>query len=183
MNGAEIADSLPAAFTATDTDRLAALFDTHYDRLYGLARRLTRSRDAAQDLVQETFLRAARASASIPATERDQEAWLVRILVNIRRDEWRRRSIRARHDARTGAGAPGGVDPEARLVARAAIWRALECLPPRRRAVVVMHELEGESVQTVARLLGIAAVTVRWHLSRGRAELARVLVAAPRGLS
>jgi DNA-directed RNA polymerase specialized sigma24 family protein len=38
-----------------------------------------------------------------------------------------------------------------------------------------MHELEGLDVKEVAVLLGISAVTVRWHLSRGRRELARIL--------
>jgi RNA polymerase sigma-70 factor (ECF subfamily) len=61
------------------------------------------------------------------------------------------------------------------LIARATVWRALDVLTPRRRAVIVMHELEGLSVPTIASTLGITAVTVRWHLSRGRHELARVL--------
>ena len=49
-------------------------------------------------------------------------------------------------------------------------------LSPRRRAVVVLHELEGRPSREVARLLGIAEVTVRWHLLAARRELARVLL-------
>ena len=45
---------------------LARLFDTHHARLYSLARRMTASADAARDVVQETFLRGARAPHSIP---------------------------------------------------------------------------------------------------------------------
>jgi len=56
------------------------------------------------------------------------------------------------------------------------VWRALDSLPPRRRAVVVMHELEELPISEIASLLGIGAVTVRWHLSTGRRELSRALV-------
>jgi RNA polymerase sigma-70 factor (ECF subfamily) len=66
-------------------------------------------------------------------------------------------------------------DQESALIARSAIWRALDVLPPRRRAVVVLHELEERSVREISALLGITAITVRWHLSVGRRDLARVL--------
>jgi len=68
-----------------------------------------------------------------------------------------------------------GTDPEPVLVARSAVWSALDVLPPRRRAIVVMHELEGLTVNDIACALRITTITVRWHLSRGRRELARIL--------
>jgi RNA polymerase sigma-70 factor (ECF subfamily) len=55
------------------------------------------------------------------------------------------------------------------------VWRALRTLSPRRRAVLVLHELEGLGIADIAKMLGISAVTVRWHLSVGRRELARVI--------
>jgi DNA-directed RNA polymerase specialized sigma24 family protein len=55
------------------------------------------------------------------------------------------------------------------------VRHALERLPPRRRAILLMYELEGASIPSIARLLGINAVTVRWHLSVGRREMARSL--------
>jgi RNA polymerase sigma factor (sigma-70 family) len=61
------------------------------------------------------------------------------------------------------------------LIAKAAIWQALDLLPPRRRAIIVMHELEAMPVSAIAFLLGISPITVRWHLSAGRRELARAL--------
>lgn len=73
--------------------------------------------------------------------------------------------------------ASGGRDPEAALIARTAIWQALDVLPPRRRAIVVMYELEGLSAAAIASLLGISAITVRWHLSMGRHDLTRALKA------
>jgi RNA polymerase sigma-70 factor (ECF subfamily) len=155
--------------------RLSALFEAHADRLYRLARRLAPSADDALDLVQETFLKAARSSGSIPRGSGDEEAWLVRVLVNIRRDEWRREAVRRRHDVDLNPPALERDEPERAFLIRATVWRALDCLPPRRRAIVVMHEIEGLSTASIASLLGITAITVRWHLSRGRRELSKRL--------
>jgi DNA-directed RNA polymerase specialized sigma24 family protein len=47
----------------------------------------------------------------------------------------------------------------------------------------VMYELEGAAIPAIARLLGVTPVTVRWHLSRGRKELAKVLNASREPLS
>lgn len=155
-------------------DRLSALFEAHVERLYRLARRLVPSADDALDLVQETFLKAARSPASIPSGSRDEEAWLVRVLVNVRKDQWRREVVRRRHVSVLND-VPEPDDPEKTYVIRATVWRALDHLTARRRAVVVMSEIEGLSIAAIASLLGISGVTVRWHLSRGRRELARRL--------
>jgi RNA polymerase sigma-70 factor (ECF subfamily) len=157
-------------------DRLGTLFDIHHPRLFRLARRLSRSADEARDLVQETFLRAARSPGSIPAGEA-AEAWLVRVLINIQRDEWRRQSAKKRLDPEGEAEAarPVAPDSEAAFVAKSTVWRALERLAPRRRAAIVMYELEGVTIPAIARQLGVSAVTVRWHLSMGRRELADVI--------
>jgi len=168
-----MAQSVVVPMSEPAADRLALLFDTHYDRLYRLARRLAPTPDAARDFVQDTFVKAARSLASVPTSTRDQEAWLVRVLINISKDEWRRRDVRRRHDI--DAPTATAPDAEAALVARATVWRALDTLAPRRRAIIVMHELEGMTVHAIAMLLGVTAVTVRWHLAKGRRELARVL--------
>jgi RNA polymerase sigma factor (sigma-70 family) len=175
MNGLPVAGALPVAVSEAPADRLAALFDAHYDRLYRLARRLAPTADEALDLVQETFLKIARAPASVPHGFADEEAWLVRVLVNVRRDQWRKDAVRHRHLEETRRSTITNADTETVLVAHAAVWSALDGLPPRRRAIVILHELEGLTVNAVAALLGISAVTVRWHLSRGRRELARIL--------
>ena len=175
MNGQSFAGGLPLDLAAAPSDRLASLFDAHHDRLYRLARRLAPSKDDALDLVQETFLKAARSPQSIPAGYSQEEAWLVRVLINIQRDQWRKKAIRDRHDE---AGPPAGAsDPEAALIAENMVWQALDVLPPRRRAIVVMYELEGLAIPAIAALLGITGVTVRWHLSAARRELAVALKA------
>ncbi len=170
-----MAGVLPAALSSTAAERLAALFDAHHERLYRLARRLVPTADDALDLVQETFLKAARALNSIPVGGAGQEAWLVRVLVNLQRDRWRKAAVRRRHNVEPHRPAVASANAEDALVAHAAIWSALDALAPRRRAIIVMHELEELAATDIARLLGISAVTVRWHLARGRRELARVL--------
>jgi len=171
MREEPLVHSLPGSEVLSPDARLAALFDSHYPRLYRLARRLVPTVDDALDLVQETFVKAARASAPVPAGEKAEEAWLVRILINIQRDEWRKAKVRSR----TNSEAVQSRNPESAWVARTAIWQALDRLPPRRRAIVVMHELEDRDVSEIASQLAISSITVRWHLAAGRRELSHVL--------
>ena len=91
----EAALTLATGRMETAPERLAALFDTHHQRLYRLARRLAGDADEARDLVQETFLRAARARR-VPEGRAGEEAWLVRVLVNLCRDRWRQTADRRR---------------------------------------------------------------------------------------
>jgi RNA polymerase sigma-70 factor (ECF subfamily) len=178
MNEVGIAGVLPMAEPGNNVERLAILFDGHYDRLYRLARRLTASTDDALDLVQETFVKAARHPKSIPDGHANEEAWLVRVLINIRRDQWRKTSTRNRFEVAGSAetlSVASGEDAERAAIARNVVWRALEVLSPRRRAVVVMHELEEMAVADIASLLGISQITVRWHLSMGRRDLIAAL--------
>jgi RNA polymerase sigma-70 factor (ECF subfamily) len=155
--------------------RLGALFDAHHARLYRLARRLCNSAEDARDLVQDAFLRAARSPESIPHGAPHEEAWLVRVLINLARDRWRKRAVEKRALPLQSTPTAPASTPESAVVAHATVWRALTTLAPRRRAIVVMYELEGMEIPAIASLLGVAPVTVRWHLSRGRRELARVL--------
>jgi RNA polymerase sigma-70 factor (ECF subfamily) len=163
--------------------RLLDLFDRHHRRLYVIARRMTPGAEEARDLVQEAFLRAARAPASIPLEASASEAWMVRVLVNVCRDQWRVRAARRRLEARFPAASalPRPSDPEAALIAQTMVWSALGRLAPRRRAVIVLYELEGAGIPQIARMLGISTVTVRWHLSRGRRELAQAVRGLERG--
>src|SRR5262245_33999674 len=172
-----LAAALPADDCPADAgDRLGQLFDTHHQRLYRLARRLSRTTEDARDLVQDTFLRAVQSFRSIPTGASHEEAWLVRVLINVCRDGWRRTAVRRRLEPLRAADCDTqSPNLERALVAQTTVWRALERLPPRRRAAIVLYELEGASIPAIARLLGVAAVTVRWHLSRGRRDLARIL--------
>jgi RNA polymerase sigma factor (sigma-70 family) len=162
------------------TERLAGLFDAHHERLFRLACRLASDREEARDLVQEAFLRAAQHPGSLPEGEQPGEAWLVRTLVNLCRDRYRRLGVRTRVHASLRR-EEGSAHPENAAVIGATVRTALGRLALRRRAVIVLHELEGAPVREVARLLGIAEVTVRWHLLAARRELGRALSTKNRG--
>lgn len=176
MDGQAVA--MPVAVDQPPEDlaaRVGALFDVHHQRLFRIARRLSRSTEDARDLVQETFLRAARSPSSIPTGVSHEEAWLVRVLINICRDRWRQDAVRKRARVNGTVAAEPAHNPEPHFIARAVVRQALDRLPPRRRAILLMYELEGTSIPSIAKLLGISAVTVRWHLSIGRREMARSL--------
>ena len=159
----------------TRSERVAELFEAHHERLYRLARRMSGSAEEARDLVQDTFVRAARTVNSVPAGERAEAAWLVRVLVNLCRDGWRQQARTRRGQATAAPPIEASAHPEAALIAHDTIWRALRQLPPRQRAAIVMYELDGVGIREIATALGVTAVTVRWHLSRGRRELARTI--------
>jgi RNA polymerase sigma-70 factor (ECF subfamily) len=159
---------------SAETDEAGVtLLAAHHLRLFRLARRLSSSHDEARDLVQDTLVRALRSKAELPLDRQEQEAWLVTVLVNLARDRGRRVVVRARHAAEMRASTGDG--PEGGYIAKMAVERALEQLDARRRAVIVLHELDGEPVKRIAALLGIAPVTVRWHLARARKQLAIML--------
>jgi RNA polymerase sigma factor (sigma-70 family) len=147
------------AMSADRAGRLLALFEAHADRLYRVARRLVPGADDALDPVQETFLKAARASR-IPTGRPDGEAWLVRILINVRRDQWRREGSRKNYELQVTRATPERRDPETSFLIRTSVWRALDRLRPRRRAILVMREIEGLEVASIAALLGIDGAVV-----------------------
>lgn len=159
----------------TRSDRVAELFEAHHQHLYRFARRMSGSAEEARDLVQDTFVRATRAAGSVPAGEGAERAWLMRVLINICRDGWRRRATRRRGQAAAPPPTEASAHPEIALIAHDTVWRALRQLPPRQRAAIVMYELDGVGIREIATALGVTAVTVRWHLSRGRRELAKTI--------
>ena len=137
MDGQAIA--MPVAVEQPPEDaaaRVGALFDLHHQRLFRLARRLSRSSEDARDLVQETFLRAARSRRRYPVGAPHEEAWLVRVLINICRDRWRQNAVRTRARLNGIVQAEPAENPEPRLIAQSLVRQALAALPPRRRAIL-----------------------------------------------
>lgn len=173
-----------------DADRFAAEALEYLDALYGTALRLTRKPDAAEDLVQDTYLKAFRARASFaPGT--NLKAWLFTILHNTwrnrRRDETRSRvdvdSLAVEQAAEQGQdslSAPSDT-PEALLVKATLsedLREALERVPEPFREAVWLRDVEELTYQEIAEVLEIPTGTVMSRLSRGRRQLHAALVAA-----
>ncbi len=151
-------------------EAIGRLFDHHQARLYRLALRLTWGDDDARDLVQECFLRAI--EHEVPDDPKFAERWLTRVLVNLCRDRGRRGIVRKTHRDRVRQETPAAShDP----TMNAAVRQAVLALPVRQRAVVVLHEVEGRSLQEIGAMLGIAAVTARWHLHTALRSLRKEL--------
>lgn len=157
------------------------------DYLYGM----TRDREWAADLTQETFMRAyAAISRDSAAIERPQ-AWLYRIATNValsalrrkRRFEWLPLSVIA---PETGSGdadrwrpashESSGPDVAATVVERDAVWGTLAELPPRWRAALLLQAAGGFAPREVAAELGVSEANARKMLFRAK-ERFRKLVA------
>ena len=169
----------PARRAAFEAEALAQL-----DSLYRTARRLTRNPADAEDLVQETFLRAFRAADRFePGT--NLRAWLFTILHNAARN-------RARDDAREavvidsetveraaelapGAGQPTpGSTPESLLIRETLapeLQAAIDALPDAFREAVWLRDVEEFSYAEIAEMLAVPIGTVMSRISRGRQAL------------
>jgi RNA polymerase sigma-70 factor (ECF subfamily) len=160
-------------------DRLAAraLYDAHVGRVHRLAYRLTGDVQLAEEVVQDTFVRAI---AHLGRFRGDcaLTTWLHRITVTVALNATRgtrRRQERETPidevDAGASAGVLGdqaeGVDP----ILRDRLHRAIDGLPEIYRTVVVMHDFEGYSHVEIAEVLGIPVGTCRSRLFLARAQL------------
>jgi RNA polymerase sigma-70 factor (ECF subfamily) len=169
------------------SDRGEGAILDNLDALYGFAISLTRNPEDAQDLVQETCLRAIKGIAH-NGIKSDPKVWLFTILRNVWINEWRRRSNgpefvllgRTRAD-----GAPlqdwlpdereRPEDQFDRNVASGKIRVAISALPEAFREVVVLRYFEGFSYRQIASILDCPTGTVMSRLNRARAELRAAL--------
>jgi len=97
------------------------------------------------------------------------------VLINICRDRWRQNAVRTRARLNGSVASEPAFNPEPGLIAQSLVRQALQALPPRRRAILLMYEVEGVTIPSIAKLLAVTPVTVRWHLSIGRREMAKAL--------
>ena len=142
----------------------------------------------AEDLVQETFLKAQRAFSSY-AEGTNIKAWLFTILRRLHIDGHRRAKVRPvtqsedELDARgSSAPPPSGVEGN---FGPADVWRALERVPDPFRMAVRLRDVDGLTYEEIGRLLDIPPGTVMSRLHRGREWLRTLLVASrtePKGL-
>lgn len=151
------------------------LYDTHVERVYRLAYRMTGDEDLAQEFAQETFIRAFDRLKQFRG-EAALSTWLHAIALSVIYNGMRKvRRLQARHvDLQETAGLgenPVGADPDLKERLAAAI----DDLPWGYRTVFVMHDIEGFKHEEIAAALGVQTGTSKAQLSRARAKLREAL--------
>ncbi|MGZ3421648.1 MAG: RNA polymerase sigma factor [Polyangiales bacterium] len=172
--------ALVAALRRGEPRGLHEAWSRHRARIYGFLLRLSRRRDVAEELLQETFLSLAKAAPRL-----QESTDLAALLFTIARNQWRshRRwsfldlSRWVPIDDHPGVASEG--DPDADLDARRRVHdleRALASLSTRDREVLLLVGVEGFDTTQAAEILGIRADALRQRLSRARAKLEDALV-------
>ncbi|MCC6781796.1 MAG: sigma-70 family RNA polymerase sigma factor [Planctomycetes bacterium] len=154
-----------------DEDAFGELVRRYSRRAFWIAWHVLGAVEDARDVVQEAFLRLHR-SLDRYDFARSFYTWFYRIVMNLAID-----ALRKRRSAR--AIAVEDFDLEASPIERpsrgierdeerALVWRALDALDPKFRAVLVLRDIHGMSSREIAPILGVTHVTARWRLHRGR---------------
>ena len=159
----------------------------HLGSAYNLARWLTGNHEDAEDVVQESLLRAFSALENLRGD--DPKPWLLAIVRNTSMT-WvkRNRNAATRIGLEEEAEDPSepSPDPEESLLIssdRELVRNALQLLPPDFREAIVLRELEGLSYKEIAGAVGVPVGTVMSRLSRGRTWLKRILTGARKELA
>jgi RNA polymerase sigma-70 factor (ECF subfamily) len=191
----EAADAVVAAARAGDESAFAMLVDRHRRALHVHCYRMLGSFEEAEDIVQETLLRAWRARESFEGGP-GFRAWLYRIATNACLDAIRLRRRRVPSpssfaevpwlqpypDRLLDEVAPSAAEPDAVVIARETIELAfvavIQLLPPRQRAVLVLRDVLGWSASETAALLDLTVAAANSALQRARATLRQQLPAS-----
>ena len=186
-------EALPAAPPPTDPALFESEMNPHLDALYRNALRLTGNPNDAEDLLQDTYLRAYRFFYQYqPGT--NAKAWLFRIMNTVFLNDYRKKSRQGEtvsYDGledfylynRLSEDGLGGDHPETENPEKAVlekldieiIQQAIQALPIEFRDTVALATVEEMSYQEIADMLGIPVGTVRSRLSRGRKLLQKAL--------
>ena len=152
-----------------DQSAFGQLVKRHQRRAYAVARAIVLNHEDAEDAVQEAFLHAYRA---LDRFRPDQAfgAWLHRIVANAALDLTRRRKVREADELPETVASPFR-DPAESDDLRKRLRDALAELPPRQRAVIVLHDVEGYKHAEIGKMLGIPEGTARSDLHYARARL------------
>jgi len=161
-----------------DDESFARLVERHSQPLINLGWRMTGSRDLAEDLAQETFLRLHRSLGRFRG-DSSLATWLYRTMSRLVIDHLRREKIRRRifffrsaddeTDDPVELAADPGPGPDEELQVRESIQRlrqAMQQLSPQQRAVFTLRHDEGLPLKEIAVVLGLSEGTVKAHLHR-----------------
>jgi len=174
--GPSESETFLASLRAGDPQAFEDMVKTHQHRIYGVALRMMGSRAEAEEVAQETFLRAHGALGEFRGNAR-LSTWLYAIASRLclnRLASGEHRMARRRADALEVV--PGRLEDQPggdleRSEREAALQRAIAELPEDRRVVVVLRDLEGLAYDEIAAALGLELGTVRSRLHRARLEL------------
>lgn len=157
------------AAQAGDQEAFGWLVRRHQRRAYAVARAIVMNHEDAEDAVQDAFLHAYRA---LERFRPDQAfgAWLHRIVANAALDLTRRRKVREADELPETVSSPFR-DPAESDDLRRRLQESLAVLPPRQRAVIVLHDIEGYKHAEIGQMLGIPEGTARSDLHYARARL------------
>lgn len=153
----------------------------HIDALYGYALALTHNMSEAEDLVQDTYLRAASA-AHRPDSNSNLKGWLFVIMRNAWLNEVRHKNSGPKFvDLETSGPPPVDQLQETphvvylRKLEREQVQQAIESLPDAYREIIVLRDIEGFTYQEIATVLNCPAGTVMSRLGRARGKLRKLL--------
>jgi len=148
------------------------LFHRYYDRVRAFAFRVVLDYQGADDVAQETFIRAARKLSSMREGQAFA-AWVYRITANVARDHLRARQARMRKVEAAALHQHAPQDDSSDDAERA--LRAMEALPAKQRAAVALVFFEDCSHQEAALRLGCAESTVSWRIFLAKRTLKKWL--------
>ena len=164
----------PESYTPGSEADFERLYRNAYRRILGTLITLVRDIPTAEDCAQETFERAYRNWKSW-RPDAPAEAWLHRIAINVAISDRRHQRLREAGEMikRLGKPAPG-QDPS--LVAENSdLFRAIQKLPTKQAAVLVLRHYHGYSNREIAAALGVPEQTVASRLAAARKQLQAVL--------
>jgi RNA polymerase sigma factor (sigma-70 family) len=174
-----VAAQLKSERIDADAEQLVLLlFRAEGRSLVRLARLFVDDRDAAEDIVQEAFLRLARHAGNIAAIDR-APAYLRSIVLNLARDHNRRGLVSLRHHASSGREIDVESDAVGDQLVRSEehqrVIDAVRELPTRQRDCITLRYFEEFGIDRIASTLGLSANSVKTHLRRAMATLDRTL--------
>ncbi len=173
-----------------DSAAWAEMVRTHHKRVYGLCYRFTGNTTDAEDLTQDVFLKIYSNLGSFDAGRGSLPVWITTMTRNLLVDNFRRtRNLRATSSLDEGWDEAEELRPVDRLVAQGPsqhdlaakkelskmVQGALARVSVDLREAVILRDLQDMDYREIAQVLGIPEGTVKSRISRGRAELARLL--------
>ena len=159
-----------------DAEAFAALVTQHQCMVRTVAFRMTGSMSDAEELAQEAFVRAFRHLSSFGG-ESKFSTWLCKIAINLsldwKRREKRRAEVHSQWAVETSAGTDARDEFPDELSRR--VQAALDRLPAKQRAAIVLTVYENQSHAEAAKTLGCAEATISWRVFAARRKLQRLL--------